>query len=503
MSAKISRRGLLLAGAAAGAGTTLLRSARAQQPRANISTTAGRPDKPNIVLIVIDTLRRDHIGIYGNDRIRTPSLDHLGSQSLRFTNSVPEAMPTIPARRSIHTGMRTFPFRNWHRRAGNGTSVWGWQHIPDEQPTLAEQMSEGGYETLLVSDVAHEFKAGMNFSRGFNTVHWIRGQEGDNYQPYWASPTYSLERYMFRTASGKELAAKSGYQPLRTELRQYLANNIERATEEDYLAPKVFRAAAQVLEKIPGDKPFFLSVDSFDPHEPWDPPQPYVYLYDDPDFDGPEPISPSYGSSDYLTEKQLRRMRALYAAELTMTDRWLGFFLESLESSGLLDSTFVILTSDHGMALGEHGAVGKPAFALWSEMTNTPHFIRHPNGTAAGATNDYFASTHDVAPTILAIAGIEPRTQLDGTSLLPALDGKEPEAKRDHFTTGLNNFVWASDKRYNLIATNKGEKAKLYDISIDPDQNNDIAGSSPEIVERMFGLVLEDAGGEELPQYED
>lgn len=499
MPLDICRRELLL-----GAGSTALAFAGAGSAFAQpaISATAGRPDKPNVIVIVLDTLRRDHVGIYGNDWIHTPALDQLGRQSLRLTNAVPEAMPTIPARRSIHSGTRTFPFRNWQRRSGNGSSVWGWQHIPDEQPTLAEQMEAGGYATLLVSDVPHQFKASMNFVRGFRSVQWIRGQEGDDFQPYWVAPDRDLERFMYRDLSGEELTTKMGNMRLAEELRQYLANTIDRRSEEDHFAPRVFRAAARALENVPRDRPFFLTVDSFDPHEPWDAPRRYVDLYDDPEYDEPEPVTPSYGDSGYLNERQLRRMRALYAAEVTMTDRWLGFFLDQVEAMGLLDSTMVILTSDHGMALGEHGAVGKPAFALWHEMTDVPYFIRHPNGLGADRESDYIGSTHDIASTVLDFAGVEPRGEMDGNSLLPLLDGNVPDQPREHFTSGLNDYLWVSDKRYAMIARNDGSEAKLYDMASDPDQENDIADGSPEVVRRLFDLVLTDNQGEPLPTYD-
>lgn len=498
MSPSLSRRDLLLGTAAAGLAEGLPAQSFAQ---AQISRGASRPGKPNVIVIVIDTLRRDHIGIHGNDWIETPNLDALGRQSLRFSRAVPEAMPTIPARRSIHSGHRTFPFRNWERRSGNETSVWGWQHIPDDQPTLAEHMRGAGYATLLVSDAPHEFKPSMNFTRGFTSVQWIRGQEGDDYQPFWTIPGYNLERYMYRSAGGEELTSKSENLPLIRELRQYLANNAGRRSEEDYLAPRVFRSAAQVLENIPRDQPFFLVVDSFDPHEPWDVPRGYVDLYGDPDYDQPERVSPSYGSGDYLTEEQLERMRVLYAAEVTMVDRWLGFFLKQVDKSGLMESSLIMLVSDHGMALGEHGAVGKPSFALWPEMTDVPLFVCHPDGKGADQESGYFGSTHDIAPTVLDFAGIEQKKKMDGNSLLPILEGKTPELPREHFTSGLNNYVWVSDKRYAMIAKNDGTDAKLYDIQEDPSQTRDIAQENPDVVKRLFDLVLEDAGGEALPQY--
>lgn len=496
----LSRRTLLRSASLAAGALALPGVARAQSSlRITRSRTARRPDKPNIIVVVIDTLRRDHVGIYGNSWIKTPALDQFGAQSLRFTRGTPEAMPTIPARRAIHSGMRTFPFRNWEKRAGNGAPVWGWQHIPDDQPTMAEQLRDGGYETLLVSDVPHQFIAGMNFSRAFNVVDWIRGQEGDLYRPVWSVPPDAVRRFATRGRTGEELTTKFSDQLLANELRQYLANTRGRRGEDDYFAARVFRSAAELLEGVPSEKPFFLVVDSFDPHEPWDAPRRYADAYDDPGYDEPEPVSPKYGSSDYLTERQLQRMRALYAGELTMTDNWLAYFMDRLHEMRLLDDTIIILTSDHGMALGEHGAVGKPVFALWSEMTDTPFFIRHPNGTGAGEARDDFASTHDILPTVLSFAGIDPARQTDGSDLSPHLDGRG--AGREHFTSGLNEYVWVCDRRYTLICRNDGVDAKLYDMVADPAQLTDIAGQRPLDVKRLFDLAIADGGGEPLPSY--
>ena len=92
----------------------------------------------NVILIILDSLRKDHVGVYGSDRVKTPSLDALATQSLRFTQPYPESIPTIPARRAIHTGLRTWPFRNWVPPKGETFFPAGWQPIPEEQTTLSE-----------------------------------------------------------------------------------------------------------------------------------------------------------------------------------------------------------------------------------------------------------------------------------------------------------------------------------------------------------------------------
>jgi arylsulfatase A-like enzyme len=106
-------------------------------------------------------------------------------------------------------------------------------------------------------------------------------------------------------------------------------------------------------------EPFFLVADSYDPHEPWDPPKEYVDLYDE-GYEGKEPLNDNYGKDDYLTDRQLLRMRALYAAEVTMADRWLGNFLHKAHEHKIMENTLLVVVSDHGHALGEQGVTGKP-----------------------------------------------------------------------------------------------------------------------------------------------
>jgi arylsulfatase A-like enzyme len=445
----------------------------------------GRPEM-NVVLVIIDSLRKDHVGAYGNDWIQTPNLDALARESLRFTQAYPESLPTICARRAIHTGFRTFPFKDRPSEQKHAPA-YGWLPIPREQATLAETLETAGYQTMLVTDTYHQFRPPMDFNRGFDTYHWIRGQEKDHYRPILpASGEGIKERYLLH---GEALKA-----------RQYLANTRGRVSEEDWFAPRVFLRATEFLEAASEREPFFLVVDNYDPHEPWDPPEKYTRIYDPDGYEGPEPFTSLYGRDDYLTERQLRRMRALYAGEVTMVDRWLGHFLERAHDLGVMENTLFVLLSDHGHALGEHGYTGKPHYALWPELTDIVFLIRHPGGRGAGETSDHYASTHDVAPTILGFLGMEPRSPMEGQDLSVLLEGKGAE-QRPHFTLGYSDFVWARDEGYAMFGRNDGEQTKLYDLLADPDMDRDVAAKHPDVVRRMFDeYVIGDAGGP-LPTY--
>jgi len=439
----------------------------------------------NIVLVILDSLRKDHVGAYGNDGIETPNLDALAAGSLRFTRAYPESIPTLPARRAIHTGLRTWPFRNWDPPEGETFMPAGWQHIPEDQTTLSEILLEQGFNTTLFSDTHHLFKASMNFQRGFRLFDWIRGQERDRYRP---TMRVSQERV-------DQMVIPGNSESMVDKVRQYLANTQGREDEKDWFAPRVFSMASEFVRAADDGQPFFLVVDCFDPHEPWDPPDRYVSRYD-----GPEPIVPEYSDAGWIGERELERMRELYAGEVAMTDRWLGRFLETLDSSDFAQETLLVVLSDHGVALGEHDATGKPFWALYPEITDIPFFVRHPEGRGAGETSDFYASTHDVAPTILGFLGVEPEQPMDGENLSVLFDGGRPQ-ERNHFTLGYDEYVWARDDRYVMVSRNDGSNALLYDLSTDPDMNTDVAGANQDVVRRMFDeYVLSDAGGP-LPRY--
>src|SRR5215203_1443447 len=192
----------------------------------------------NIVLVILDSLRKDHVGAYGNDGIETPNLDALAAGSLRFTRAYPESIPTLPARRAIHTGLRTWPFRNWDPPEGETFMPAGWQHIPEDQTTLSEILLE----------------------QGFRLFDWVRGQERDRYRP---TMRVSQERV-------DQMVIPGNSESMVDKVRQYLANTQGREDEKDWFAPRVFSMASEFVGAADDGQPFFLVVDCFDPHEPWD-----------------------------------------------------------------------------------------------------------------------------------------------------------------------------------------------------------------------------------------
>jgi arylsulfatase A-like enzyme len=439
----------------------------------------------NVVLVILDSLRRDHLGCYGNDWIHTPNLDSFSAQSSTFEMAHPESLPTIPVRRSIHTGIRTFPFRDYRIPKGGHVKFYGWQPIPENQVTLAEILRHSGYRTAFITDVYHQFKPSMNFHRGFDEWRWIRGQEADAY-----NSNLWLDLDPYTSSSGM---CNKGV------LRRYLANTSKRQREEDYFAPKVFSEAERWMRENRNAERFFLCIDSFDPHEPWDPPQRYLDLYD-PDYEGKEVIAPMYREwDDYLNWEELKHMKALYAAEVTMVDRWFGRFMEAMEELELRKDTLVAVISDHGHQLGEHGPTGKLPRALYPELMDIPLMISDPLGEGTGGRIPGFVYNHDLFPTILSYLGLHGPVEAQGIDLRPLIRGEDPST-RSHATSAFNDFFWARDSEFALIHSSTGGGDRLYDLDRDPEQVNDISGERPDEVERLRALILEDAGGP-LPDY--
>lgn len=429
----------------------------------------------NLIVICVDTWRRDYLGCYGNPWIQTPNLDRFSQDAVIFDQAYGEGEPTIPARRSMMTGMRSFPFRNEPRRPGVPVGLPGWYAIPDEFTTLAERLREHGYTTGLVSDLWHQFDPTMNFTRGFHSFEWIRGQEGDRYR---SGPRNQLDLspYVKQTDGSTNDAI----------LIQHLLNRQDWISEEDWFPARVFRTAARWLDDNVDNNPFLLWVDCFDPHEPWDPPKEYADLYDS-DYTGPDLIHPKNGPIDWLTPEELERIKALYAGEITLVDKWLGVLLEKIDALGLRNNTAVLFLADHGTALAEHGRLKKAEELLYDYDIGTPFMLRLPEGAYAHTRMDAFVQAHDVTPTLLDLAGAETKG-MDGRSILPLITGKQ-EKLRDHIIVGWGSFACVRDREWSYMKawqdSPRDPGTRLYHLANDPEEQINVLDQHPEIAKKM------------------
>jgi arylsulfatase A-like enzyme len=446
---------------------------------------SGQAGPRNIVLIVVDTLRPDHLGCYGNDLVRTPNLDALARESLRFTRVFPEAMPTVPARRSILTGRRVYPFRGWQPWEGLAKRA-GWSPIMPGTPTLPTLLQDSGYWTAYVSDNPFLTHAGVfaPFRESIDRYVRVIGQRGVR-RPADIVPRGEAVRRLppvMRTEAGVR------------QVRQYLANNGAGEVDEEQAAARVFRVSERLLAEAARRKPFLMVVDSFDPHEFWAPLRSDLELYADSGYRGAGIADVRYTWSDYLSAADLRHLRATYAASVTAVDRWLGYFLAGLRRRGLERDTVVALVSDHGVYLGEHRLTGKSDSYLHPELIRVPLLLRDPDGRGAGATSDYYATTIDLAPTLTAMAGAPQPGRFEGTDLSPLLDGGAPSEERGFAYGGYGNFSFIRDERWALVVRNDNGWRLFYDLEADPGERRDVAAKHPKTVDAMWRRLLGEVG---------
>jgi arylsulfatase A-like enzyme len=443
----------------------------------------------NIILVIFDSLRKDCLGVHGSPpwgEVHTPHFDALARESLVMTRAFPESLPTLPARRAIYTGQRVYPFFNGDfRLKGDFVGAPGWGPIPEEQATLAEMLNEAGYRTGLIADVYHMFKPSKNFWRGFDQWMFLRGQEVD---PMRSGPRltqeeidYWLPREMF------------GQGQARIEFIQQCIMNIhDRRLEEDYFAPRVLSEAVRWLEQNQDADKFFLTIESFDPHEPWLVPAHYLRMYSQEE--GHEQVVSAYRDVSDLSAALLARTQANYSAEVTMCDRWFGYLMESLRVQGLLDNTMIVFTSDHGHSIGDRNYMGKRGYPSAPEVCDVPLMIRFPKAEHAGRQSVSFVQHHDITATILEAAGVEPHAEIAGVSFLTdALQGKP--GGRKHVTVGWGSSPTVVTDRWWFNCKADGSGVLLHDLETDDPFASNVADAFPDTVNELFALAKEDAGG--------
>lgn len=449
-----------------------------------------RGEAPNVLLVIIDSVRADHLGSYGRRGAHTPNLDALARESLRFTSVYPEAFPTGPARATIYGGRRIFPFNGWHGPPADMPKTPGWQDIPAQN--LVTTLRAAGYFTALAVDTPWVLVGSQKpFHQALHRYVPIPGQTGTVTNP--ASVVSDAE--LARWVPPKILHSSSG-----SKMRQYLANQAGRRSEADYLPAKVFTAGMGLLDEANKQKkPWALMLDCFDPHEPWDPPDKYVALHGGDLHRAWNPGTVINGTTrtNGLGPADVAQMKALYRAELSMSDHWFGNFMQRFHELNLERETLVLFLSDHGFLLGERGYVAKMATQCHPELIHVPLMIRDPSGRGAGKTTDYFTQTQDVAPTLVAGATVERPSFMDGENLLPLLEGRERKlAKRDYVTGAYSSIVFARDRRWSYMGDNQNADPRLYDHRRDPREVRDVSGRSPGQVHKMYaGMVERDAGG--------
>jgi arylsulfatase A-like enzyme len=456
----LTRRTLLRRGGAGAAGAGLfgmaaLPTAAAAQDHENAAR--------NAVLVVLPLVRQDHIDAFeGGSPAKTPNLNDLTGDSLRFDRAIPESMPGLPMRRALITGMRSYPFRDWKRTDGLAP-VPGFNPIWDHQPVLTETLRAHGVETAYVSD----------------------------------NPVLSGPRW----PDVKRAGAPAGASGAAPGIESDLLPAIRRQTKA---AARTFRAGIRELRRLRESSPFFLAIDPFDPTDAAQ--APFVYVK--PGEVEEEGIGPMNGRLAELrwSAEDEGRVRDAYKKHVEAVDDEVGRLMDALSELDLLDSTLLVVTGDQGIALGEHDFLGIATPTSYRPAYEVPFLIRHPDGDEGGNDVDWYATTHDAAPTILSFMGATIPGKMGGEDLTALFDDVDEEDLYDRpfNVTAVGSNIIVRDSRWLMVADREEIERRMYDddeeVEDDITRFEDVANEDPGKLTELSQVALMVAGGT-LPEF--
>ncbi len=438
----------------------------------------------NIIHIISDTFRRDNLAIYGGKGY-TPSLNAFAEKCVVFDKAYVCGFPTVPIRGELVTGQVSICRR-------------GWEPLKRDVPVIADDLTNAGIVSMMIADTPHHLNNGFLYNRGFTGWKWIRGQEGDHLetQPYDYESKKSLQYREYTRTHPNKLPGGLG---------NHLRNMAFRQTEADTYVAQTMQTACDWLERNHQHKNFYLMVDTFDPHEPWDAPEWYLKRFDGSDYDGPEPIYPPYGPNP-MNERETERLNALYRAEASLADNWIGQLLRKIDYMGLMENTMVIFMADHGFLLGEHGLLAKN-LSMYEEVIHIPLMVYHPDATPRHT--NALASIIDIPPTVIDVLDVEHEAQVEGNSLLPIIMGDTDTGREYTVTHGAWVGGWSpdgdsphgsiTDGIWSLLLENQGAPKALFHLPSDPEQMNNRFESDTSEARRLYQAFLDFLGQHGAP----
>jgi arylsulfatase A-like enzyme len=352
-----------------------------------------------------------------------------------FDNAYIGSYPCMPARQDFWTGRLNFLWR-------------GWSPLEYAEDDLVSILHRAGKPSMLITDHYHLWNYGSgNYHMSFSGVEFIRGQERDNWR---TDPDVPI-RWPARPSK------------LNHMWERYARNTAHRRVEEDFFPAQVFSRAIQWVEDNHTLEDFFLLIDCFDPHEPFDPPQEYVELYD-PGYEGESLVWPRYGTpaTHEYSAGEINHCHALYCGEITLVDRWLGRFMDKVEERSLLSNTAIIVTSDHGFLFGEHDWIGKHSPTLYQHIVHTPLILYHPHQRQPGGRVAALAQMLDLQPTVLECLGLKTPAGIHGRSLVPLVTDQRDDKAREMVIFGVfGGSVYATDGDWVFVKRPVPENAPL------------------------------------------
>jgi arylsulfatase A-like enzyme len=352
------------------------------------------------ILVLFDTLNRHMLPPFGCEWIHAPNFERLAQRTVTFENAYVGSMPCMPARRELHTGRHNFLHRSWGPL----------EPFDDSMPMI---LDKNGIYTHLVSDHYHYWEdGGSTYHNRYSSWEIVRGQEGDPWKGQVADP--KIPPTLSKRAGNVD-------DPL---WRQDWVNRGYMKTEGAQPQPQTFEKGLEFMRKNSNEDNWFLQIETFDPHEPFFTQQHYKDLYPHT-YEGPHFDWPDYSPVNESPEA-IEHMRLEYAALLSMCDFYLGKVLDTMDELNFWDDTLLIVTTDHGFLLGEHGWWSKIRPPFYNEIAHIPLFVWDPRSRVQGERRQALAQMIDIPATLLEFFGVTRPSDMQGTPLLDTIKNDAP-----------------------------------------------------------------------------
>ncbi|MHC4914844.1 MAG: sulfatase-like hydrolase/transferase [Planctomycetota bacterium] len=389
------------------------------------------------VVVMYDTLNRRFLPPYGGDWVKAPNFERLADHAVTFDAAYAGSLPTIPCRREWHTGRYNF----LHRR---------WGPVEPFDDSVPEILRENGVWSHLATDGYHYFEdGGSTYHNRYRSWEFFRGQEGDLWHP---DLTVKMPEHLGR-------ANRTG--------RQDWINRRYTPEEEDWPQYGTFSAACRFLRTNAREDGWLLHAETFDPHEPYFAPEKYRQLYPHK-YDGPFDDWPGYRRCEGDPPELIEHYRCEHAALTSMCDASLGRVLDLFDELDLWKDTLLIVTTDHGFLLGEHGWTGKMKMPCWDEIARIPLFIWDPRSGRKGARSKCLVQTIDFAPTLLEYFGQEIPPDVQGKVLKDAVAEDKPVREAGLFGTHGGHVNVTDGRCVYMRAPVSAENQPLFNYTLIP-----------------------------------
>lgn len=464
-------RALVVASALSAVGLALGAVLQAQPIRKNLTTGNTSASQPNVILIVLDTVRADHTSLYGYHRDTTPNLRKFSQQATTYTLATATGDMTLPSHASLFTGL--YPIK--HGAHASAIENWG-SPLSVHFETLAERLAQKGFSTAAIVANTAYVTSKFGFDQGFE---------------------------YFNQTYPKAAFQESG-QSLRTALGAVVKEMFGVSTELYSSAEQVNTLTYSLLDELERKKrPFFLFLNYMDAHYPYVARPPFDRHY--PARDNLPSMREYVGiyrrvltEEKGLSEEERENLIPRYDAGIAYLDFHLGKLLDHLRTRGVFDNSLIIVLADHGEAFGEKGLFGHGGVSVYQDQVAIPFIIKYPNSRVGDVVREPVSQV-DVLPTVLDVLHEEMPRGLDGMSLL-RLNGLSQrsvfsESYPGHLAFQLNaercrwiqRAILTGDKK--LILSENGRK-ELFDVRVDPAEQTNLYGHTTPLAKELEKKII-------------